>query len=171
MNMNWGDGLVFWKQQANSVTHNYTEIEVAQARAIPVVSTKAVLPAIIAENRPTLLFIYASWCPYCRQQFSVLSQLHAEYGHNIHFTALSLDSDARQLNRFLVNIPTPFFFDPVILKPTERHSFIRLMQDRGSHFDGAIPHIIVFTEDSAITFERVGLTRADTLVKAFNTLL
>lgn len=170
MNMNWGDGIVFWKQQTNTVTQNYTETEIAQARSIPVVSTKAVLPALFAEDRPTLLLIYASWCPHCRKQFPILSQLHAEFGHNINFAALSLDSDARQLNRFLANIPTPLFFDPVILKPTERRSFISLMQNSGSRFDGAIPHVILFNKDRAIAFERVGLTQAHTLKNTFNVL-
>lgn len=40
-------------------------------------------------DKPTYIFFWASWCPYCKQQFSAIEQLYQEYGDRIHFVGLN----------------------------------------------------------------------------------
>lgn len=166
MNMNWNDGLTFWKQQANSATQGFSEQDVAFAKTITSLRDDQVLPMLVAEDRPTLLFIYASWCPYCRQQMPILKQLTEQLGDEVRLATLSLDKDARMLAKFLQSKPQPLWFDPLILAPRARDNFKPLMQQAGSNYKGAIPHIVVFDAQGNVKADFVGMTSLAALTEA-----
>ena len=51
------------------------------------------LKDLIASGRPVLLYFYATWCPYCHEDFSQLSKVYADYKNNVTIIAINLDAD------------------------------------------------------------------------------
>ncbi|MBI3027840.1 TlpA family protein disulfide reductase [Candidatus Woesearchaeota archaeon] len=43
------------------------------------------------ENKPILLYFWASWCPYCSQDFSVVKDIYPKYADGVTFLAIDLD--------------------------------------------------------------------------------
>ena len=43
------------------------------------------------ENRPVLLYFWASWCPYCSQDFDVAKNVYPKYADKVTFLAIDLD--------------------------------------------------------------------------------
>ncbi len=41
------------------------------------------------DGKPTLLEIFATWCPHCQNETSVLNQLYEQYGQKVNFVAVS----------------------------------------------------------------------------------
>jgi thiol-disulfide isomerase/thioredoxin len=47
--------------------------------------------ALREEKKPVLLYFFASWCPYCSQDFSVVKEIYPEYADKVTFLAIDLD--------------------------------------------------------------------------------
>jgi len=43
------------------------------------------------EGKPVLIHFFATWCPFCREDFSVLSTVYGEYENDVAIVAMSLD--------------------------------------------------------------------------------
>ncbi len=43
------------------------------------------------QNKPVLLYFFASWCPYCSQDFDVVKNIYPEYSDKVTFLAIDLD--------------------------------------------------------------------------------
>ncbi|MBI1936342.1 TlpA family protein disulfide reductase [Candidatus Woesearchaeota archaeon] len=43
------------------------------------------------ENKPILLYFWASWCPYCSQDFGVVRNIYPNYKDKVTFLAIDLD--------------------------------------------------------------------------------
>jgi len=48
-------------------------------------------PFDLAKNggKPTLLEVFATWCPHCQRETAVLNRLYAQYGNKINLVAIS----------------------------------------------------------------------------------
>ena len=44
------------------------------------------------ENKPVLLYFWATWCPFCRQDFSVLKNVYPKYSDKVKILAIDLDT-------------------------------------------------------------------------------
>lgn len=44
------------------------------------------------ENTPVLLYFWATWCPFCRKDFSVLKNVYPKYSDNVKILAIDLDT-------------------------------------------------------------------------------
>ena len=44
-----------------------------------------------SQNRPILLYFWASWCPYCSQDFNVVKDIYPKYADKVAFLAIDLD--------------------------------------------------------------------------------
>ena len=42
-----------------------------------------------ADHKPVLLEVFATWCPHCQHEVSVLNPLFHQYGDKVHFVAVS----------------------------------------------------------------------------------
>ena len=61
-----------------------------------------------AENKkPVLLYFFASWCPYCAQDFSVLKTLYDGYAADVPIVAIDLDlgEDALLIAKYKTKYP------------------------------------------------------------------
>ena len=43
------------------------------------------------ENKPVLLYFWASWCPYCSKDFDIVKNIYPKYADDITFLAIDLD--------------------------------------------------------------------------------
>ncbi|MBI1935802.1 TlpA family protein disulfide reductase [Candidatus Woesearchaeota archaeon] len=43
------------------------------------------------ENKPILLYFWASWCPYCSQDFDIVKNIYPKYADKVTFLAIDLD--------------------------------------------------------------------------------
>lgn len=103
------------------------------------------------QDRPSLVFIYASWCPHCRTQKPVVEQIAKEYGSAMRVHAISIDKDAAGLNQYLANNPTPL---SVYRVPQESFLDFRVaLAATGSKFVGAIPYSIILSPEGKMLAE------------------
>ena len=56
-------------------------------------------------GKPTLIMLWATWCPSCKQQIPELEQLEKTHGHKANIIALSVDENRKALVRYLDKKP------------------------------------------------------------------
>lgn len=44
------------------------------------------------NERPVLLYFWASWCPYCRQDLSIVKEIYPKYADKVKFIAIDIDT-------------------------------------------------------------------------------
>jgi len=44
------------------------------------------------EQRPVLLYFWATWCPFCRRDFSIVKNVYPKYADKVTFLAVDLDT-------------------------------------------------------------------------------
>ena len=49
------------------------------------------LKELIDEKKPIIIYFMATWCPYCAEDYAVLSKIYKDYENNITFVSISLD--------------------------------------------------------------------------------
>ena len=54
------------------------------------------------NNRPILVYFWASWCPYCKQDFSIVKNIYPKYQDKVSFLAIDLDTneDPKLINKY-----------------------------------------------------------------------
>jgi thiol-disulfide isomerase/thioredoxin len=72
-----------------------------------------VIAAVIADGRPAVINIWASWCGPCRSEAPLLSQAFAEYGDDVHFIGVDVQDTQAGAQAFIAEFGLPFdhFFD------------------------------------------------------------
>ena len=62
-----------------------------------------------AQGEATLVHFWASWCPHCRSDMTLMKDLFARYReHGLRIIAVSIDQDINQLTQFLQQHPLPY---------------------------------------------------------------
>ncbi len=46
----------------------------------------------LTSDKPTLLYFWATWCPYCKNDLAEAEKVYPEYKDKVHFLAIDLDS-------------------------------------------------------------------------------
>lgn len=44
------------------------------------------------NERPVLLYFWASWCPYCKQDLNIVKEIYPKYADKVKFIAIDLDT-------------------------------------------------------------------------------
>ena len=44
------------------------------------------------ENKPVLLYFWATWCPFCKRDFSIVKNVYPKYADKVIFLAIDLDT-------------------------------------------------------------------------------
>lgn len=113
------------------------------------IDAEALNNAIISADKPTLLFVYASWCPYCQQQFPVISEIKEQYSDRVNIIGLSTDRSDEALANFLAQKPQPLAFSPYRVKTEHGAGFQDWLRGKGGNFRG-VPYSILFSTDGSI---------------------
>lgn len=68
----------------------YAHLAVGQpAPAFSAATTHGPFNFPTSDHKPVLLEVFATWCPHCQHEVSVLNPLFARYGDKVHFVAIS----------------------------------------------------------------------------------
>lgn len=120
------------------------------------------------KGKPQIVFVYASWCPFCKRQFSALHQMEGAIGADA-FTVhhISVDDDVYALAQYLTTtygVEAARSFAPYHVAKSERSAFTAALQRQGGTSNGAIPYIALFDKQGVLAKQFVGLTRLPVLL-------
>lgn len=125
------------------------------------------LRTAVKQNGPTLLFVYASWCPYCKKQIGEFAQLQRQRGGEpLQIIYASLDSDIHALATFMMQQHPNADFTPYHVQ--NGYSFGNALKEYGFTPDGGVPHLMLFGKDGKPITEFKGLQRASAIQAAFD---
>lgn len=112
-----------------------------------------------SEEKPLVLFIYTSWCPYCHRMFPMVND--AAKAEDINFLAVSIDTDRAALANFLAEFESLFLTANVITETADKRAFAQALWDRDLKFRGGIPYFIVFYQGKPVAEIPGALEKAD----------
>lgn len=126
-----------------------------------------------STGRPTLLFIYASWCPYCKQEIEALKAIRQRFGtDDLQLLYVSVDQNPFALSQFMLNRQTEERYTPYHVKRADIGTFRESLQNRyGIAFDGSVPHLAIFSADGTLQHESLGLVSAYRLQQMLSPLV
>lgn len=129
---------------------------ISEAEALPV----GVNPIKLAEiksflnaDKPRILFLYASWCPYCKKQIEGFKYFYEQYPPNA-VLAVSTDKKPEQFAQYIAQ-HNGFPFTPYIYQGGRE--LVDYLETQGASFSGGIPYFAVF-EKGQFKQEFMGLT-------------
>lgn len=123
------------------------------------ITPRAVEPLLrSAEGKPTLLIIYASWCPFCRLAMpGLVDRQRAGEFDSYHVLYLSLDYELMAMAKYLARYGFHNNFTPYLVKRTDDESLIGVLQAAGATYDGKIPYEAVFDRNGKMVAELDGV--------------
>ena len=103
------------------------------------------------QQKPVLLLIYTSWCPFCKQLLPRIINLAEKYPDQFDVLAISTDQDKNAIQSYMNSLrpEAPF---PVYLQQdgTEKAMLKQFMQKHGLQYRGGIPYMAFFLYGEAI---------------------
>lgn len=112
------------------------------------VSPADIIGKIEQPDKPFTLFVFASWCPYCKQQMDLFNKLSPEQRAAVPpILAVSIDSQPDVFSRFM-STHSNLFFETRIYSGNA--SLETLLHNYGSGFDGGIPYIAIFKNQKIV---------------------
>ena len=120
-----------------------------------------------AGDKPTLVFAYASWCPWCKKQFVMLKALKARYGEDeLKMVYISLDHDVYALSKFMMEHYPHKPFIPYHVSDEDWDSFKTALSEHGFNNSGTIPYMALVDKNGSPAGEFRGLTQIPVLLDA-----
>jgi thiol-disulfide isomerase/thioredoxin len=112
-----------------------------------------------SDEKPLVLFIYTSWCPYCHRMFPMVNE--AANAEDIRFLAISIDSDRAALANYLAEFQSLNLAPYVITETADKRAFAQVLWDQDLKFRGGIPYIAVFQQGKPVVEIPGALEKAD----------
>ena len=119
------------------------------------------IKSFLSAKEPRILFLYASWCPYCKKQMAGFAYFLDKYPTD-NIIAVSTDQHPEKLAAYLKEGKT-MPFTPYIY--TGDDSLMKYIKEAGGSFGGGIPYFAVF-ENGKFKQEFMGLTHPKILAEA-----
>ena len=85
-----------WKQQTSAESATQAHVGNTKGFTAPDFTIKTIdgntvsLHQLISD-KPTLVYFFATWCPYCRADFAVIDKVYPEYKDKVNFLAIDID--------------------------------------------------------------------------------
>ncbi len=119
-------------------------------------------------DKPTLIFLYASWCPFCHKMFPTISNITQTMQNKIRIIPISIDEKPEAFIHYLAqHAPTPTFTPYVFADSGERLKARDLLTKKGLQFTGSIPYMAVFRKGKSLA-QIVGVLDNESLLKLIN---
>jgi thiol-disulfide isomerase/thioredoxin len=131
----------------------------AVTRQIVTMRASEVAPLLRPQNQKnTFVFVYASWCAYCRQVMPDLVDL-SRRGDLSHVNLLFLSIDNRQLKlaTYIAQYGYQDSFTPYMVKGSAVNSLENVLSATGATYRGAIPYMAVVSPAGRVLGEEIGL--------------
>lgn len=109
---------------------------------------KSVNLAQVAQQKPAVLFFWATWCPYCKALMPHLQSIRLQYGNDVEILAINIREDG----------------DPVALVEEEGYDFTLLLDGDAVAEQYAVrgtPAVFVVDHERRIAFDLRDLPRID----------
>lgn len=145
--------------EANATSPVYSEV------------TLATLKEIVAKSgKPTLIMVYASWCPYCQKQWPIFQSLKASYKDKAQIMELSIDQDTSKLAAFLSDgVHTS---KHSLHLATEDHDALGTwLSESGGNYSGGIPYLVLFDKKGTFARDFLGMREEKVLSAALDSLI
>ncbi len=130
---------------------------------VSVITPSDIISRIEESKEPFALFVFTTWCPYCKKQMAELSKLSAEQRKAMPpLLAVSIDADPHAYSRFTkANAQLP-----IAMKLYQGNASIEsILHPYGSDFNGGIPYIAVFSNKKIIK-QFNGVTAPENLLQS-----
>ncbi len=118
-----------------------------------------------SHGRNSLVFVYTSWCGFCKQMMPDLVDLlkRGKLGDTqVYF--LSLDSRRLQLAEYLARHGYDEQFQPFQVKSSAVNSLEDVLAAGGANYQGPIPYIASFSAQGRMLGEEVGLVSSARII-------
>ena len=119
------------------------------------------IKSFVSADSPKIIFLYASWCPYCKKQMSGFAYFIDQYPTD-DIIAISTERDAEDFSDYVRNSKS-FPFTPYIY--TGKEDLASYIKKAGGSFSGGIPYFAVFHKGK-FKQDFIGLTHPEELAKA-----
>jgi len=119
-------------------------------------TTEALEHSVANAQKPVLIFVFASWCPYCKKLFPELLALQAEEKDTFRLELVSIDRKPGKLEAYLATQKLPDGIK-IYRYGTEEglNSLLAFMKTHALHYDGGIPYMTIFLDSKPVA-ELVG---------------
>lgn len=120
-------------------------------------------------KRQTLFFFYASWCPFCQQEFGMVKAVRSRFPEDkLNIVYVSWDQDKLALADFLRKHDPKFDFTFYHNPPEMRDALVATLKNNyGLKPDGSIPYMILFDENGKLKAEhsrQISVTELKTML-------
>lgn len=91
---NFGNSESSEKQEeiAKQVENRNTDLKKAPEFEVTTIDNQKIsLEQSLAENKPTMIYFTASWCPMCAKNWPAISEVYPEFKDRVNFVAISID--------------------------------------------------------------------------------
>lgn len=127
------------------------------------------VPALIGSHhgKPTMVFIYASWCQYCRKLMPEIKEMLREGEfRSFNLLFLSLDTQYTALVSYLLQSQNQGLYTPYAITRGGSADVVDIIQKQGFNFTGGIPYTAFLDERGKIVAQHSGFVDKPTLIKS-----
>jgi thiol-disulfide isomerase/thioredoxin len=148
----------------------YAKLTTGQdAPAFDVSTTAGRFDSTKPDGKPTLLEVFAAWCPHCQAETSVLNQLYGKYGSKVNFVAVSgsnvaMDGDSAETQADVVDFAKRFDVKYPI-------AYDANLDVAKKYLQGGFPTIVIINKSNKIASVDDGEIDEATLAKRLNSVL
>lgn len=111
----------------------------------PIEAGKAssLIQSVAQQHKPLLVFMYASWCTVCKQNFPYVLKMAQQHGSKLNVIALSMDTDRSAMQRYLESYSN-FPLTPYMVQQYHTGDFVKAMNQIGIKYHNAVPYTVVY---------------------------
>jgi thiol-disulfide isomerase/thioredoxin len=145
------------------------EAEMFVEQIIDISSSQIIAATKPADEKPTLIVLYASWCGYCKMLLPNIFNLKNEGKiDDTHIIFLSVDKNKLNLAKYLLAHDYNNIFTPYILKHDEEKKFKTIIANYGGNYSKTIPYSLFFDGKGKLIKEVSGSMNKEQILNHLN---
>jgi len=156
-------------QAATQAPHGPAAIKVGQKAPQFAASTTAGLFDLSTAQTPVFLEVFATWCPHCQRETTVVDALAAKYGKTISFVGVS--GDAHGMDGSEPETQADVLSFAAKYKVTYPVAYDPDLKVAGAYLQTGFPTFVIIKKDKTISYIGDGEVAQDVLDKAIKAVL
>lgn len=142
----------------------YSDEVIDYAAGIETYTPESMRRLIASSDKPVMLHLFASWCPYCQQQNPIINELVKD-NPKMPARVVSVDSDINALAQYLMS-KKELFYTPYHMHKDDYDSWLELLKEYGIDYQGNIPFTVFLGKDKKLVAQFRGVVDKATLTQA-----